>query len=69
VTTARRRAAREPAPVERNLEVVRRARTALPGLPSASLYRVHDLLERWLAEPELGPEVLAELERALDLDP
>ena len=63
--TGRRRASPKPVPVEARLEVVRRAREALPTLPTDSLFRIHDLLERVLAEPELDLDALDELERAL----
>ena len=54
------------APSESDLEVVRRAREALPDLPTADLYRIHDLLERALAKPKLDGGVIAALRRALD---
>ena len=61
----RRRARPRPVPMEARLEVVRRAREALPTLPTDSLHRIHDLLERVLAEPDLDLDAIDELERAL----
>jgi hypothetical protein len=61
----RRHAQRKVVPAEAGLELVKRAREALPGLPTESLYRIHDLLERVLAEPELDAATFEELERAL----
>jgi hypothetical protein len=51
--------------VQARLELVRRARESLAALPTESLYRIHDLLERVLAEPELDEKTLDELERTL----
>ena len=65
---AGRRPTRRTAGVqEARLELVRRARESLPTLPTESLYRIHDLLERVLAEPEVDENALEELERMLTL--
>jgi hypothetical protein len=51
---------------EAQLALVKQARAALPTLPTESLYRIRDLLERVLAGPELEAEAWAELRDALE---
>jgi trimethylamine:corrinoid methyltransferase-like protein len=64
--SGRRRTQRQAPPAEARLDLVKRAREALPTLSTDSLYRIHDLLERVLEEPELDPRAFDELERALE---
>ena len=64
-TSGPRRTGRRATPVEARLELISRAREALPLLPTDSLYRIYDLLETALAKPDLDPDALDELERAL----
>lgn len=47
-------------------ELISRAREAVPGLPTAQLYRIHALLERLLNGDRLDPHALSELARELD---
>ena len=54
--------------LQRRLAVVRRAREALPSLSTDQLRVVQDLLERALADPDIDPEVVRELERLVDAD-
>ena len=62
----RRRARVQPQPpVEDQLEAVRRTRQVLQTLSTPALYRIHDLLERLLAEPDLDTKLLNELEQLL----
>jgi hypothetical protein len=61
----RRQSRVSAAAADSRLELIKRAREALPTLPTDSLYRIHDLLERALAETELDPKTLDELDRAL----
>lgn len=49
----------------RRIALVERARTLLPDLPTAALYRITALLERALASAELEPAAYDELGRAL----
>ncbi len=63
-----RRAQKRRSIAQRQQAIIARARAALRGLPTASLYRIHALLEQALAGPEIDKTALAELERALDGD-
>lgn len=62
----RRRTPRPATSPEAQLALVKQARSALPTLPTESLYRVHALLESILAAPDLDADALAELRRALE---
>jgi hypothetical protein len=49
----------------RRKALVERARTLLPDLPTATLYRITALLERALAAPDIDPDAYDELEKVL----
>ena len=49
----------------RRKALVERARTLIPDLPTATLYRITALLERALASPDIDPDAYDELEKAL----
>lgn len=65
--TPGKRRTRKQAELDRYGEVTFRARAALPVLPTEALYRIHALLERALASDEPDLEVMAELDRTLDI--
>jgi hypothetical protein len=63
--TARRRVRRDGARVDHDLAIVRRARTQVGQLPTATLKRIHDLLEQALSGAADEGELIAGLEREL----
>ncbi len=66
--TPRQRRAREEPELDSYGELISRARAGVPTLPTASLYRIHALLERLLEDGPPDEDALAALAAAVESD-